>query len=83
MIPTVAQLEVKELSPMLRDANRTLMVAWINADLLNRAQHDVRKSVVLYDEDRMFVHAMDEVPDPELLQRLYDKTTVRYWSVGA
>ena len=43
-------------------------------------QINVRRSVVLYDADKDFVHAMDEVPDEDLLHRLYEATPVRYCS---
>lgn len=51
---TVTEIKVSDLSPLQREVNKSLMVAWINADLLNRASCDVRKSVVLYDADTRF-----------------------------
>lgn len=75
-----AEIDPTELKPMHRELNKSLMVAWINRDLLNRSHHDVRRSVVLYDADKDFVHAMDEVPDEDLLHRLYEATPVRYYS---
>lgn len=79
---TVAEVNVAKLDPLVRKANKALMVAWINADLLNRAQHDVRKSVVLYDAHGCFVYALKELPDPELLVQLRERSVVRYWSKG-
>ena len=67
---------------MLREINEGLMIRWINEDRLNRSHLDVRKSVVLYDETGMFEYAMPDLPDDELLQKLFDQTTIRYWSRG-
>lgn len=78
----VERLDANELSVLQRDANRALMVAWINADLPHRAWCDVDKSTVLYDADRMFVYALDEVPDEFLLKQLREKTVIRHWSEG-
>ena len=75
---------------MLRDINQSLMVQWINADLFNRASHDVRRSVALYDDHQMFVTAFDPDGIPGLavlagnqaaLDALHD-AGVAYWSVG-
>lgn len=75
---------------MLRDINRELMVSWINADLFNRASHDVRRSVALFDDHQMFVTAFDPDGIPGLaviagnqaaLDALHD-AGVAYWSVG-
>lgn len=79
---TVVQLPDKLRDPMTKAANHGLMVAFINADLVNRAHLDVRKSVVLYDDAGVFEYAVAELPSPELLQRLYDQTAIRYWSKG-
>ena len=80
---TVTKIDPVDLSLLQREMNKSLMVAWINADLLNRASCDVRKSVVLYDADKDFVHAIHDEPDEALCQRLFDNTTVRFWSKGA
>ena len=82
MSRVVEQIDPTELGELHRYGNKALMVAWINADLLNRAHHDVRTSVVLYDEDKDFVFALRDVPDQVALQELYERTTVRYYSVG-
>ena len=82
MSRVVEQIDPTELGELHRYGNKALMVAWINADLLTRAHHDVRKSVVLYDADKDFVFALTEVPDEVALQALYDRTTVCYYSVG-
>lgn len=70
--------------------NRGVMVAWINADLLNRADCDVRKSVVLYDEHQVFVMALGTSVSPALFRERLALITdsliragVRYYSVGA
>lgn len=69
--------------------NRGLMVAWINHDLINRADCDIRKSVVLYDADRVFVMAFSTAVTPDIFaDRVHLVTAsmsamgVRYWSVG-
>lgn len=85
MTADTALEELLVTDPMLREVNQGLMVTWINADLLNRANHDVRKSVVLYDEDKMFVAAMPAVmgpvPNPGLSAKLYE-VGVRFYSRG-
>jgi hypothetical protein len=52
----IAFLESTE--PLLVSINRGLMVDWINRDLIGRASHDVRHSIVLYDDAKMFVAAL-------------------------
>lgn len=75
---------------MLSEINRGLMVQWINADLFNRHGYDVRKSIVLYDEHRMFATAFhaDEIPgiavaaeNQTALDTLHG-AGIRYWSHG-
>lgn len=78
----VVELDPAELDVMLRTVNRELMVAWINAELLERAWGDVRKSYVLYDENREFLWAMQEKPDEALLAKLGERTPIRFWSKG-
>lgn len=77
---TVQQITATD--PLLRSINQGLMVSWINADLLNRAHHDIRKSVVFYDEDKMFVTAIPCDPTDDLLSRLFNQTNIRYFSKG-
>ncbi len=74
---------------MRSELNRGVMVAWINADLLNRADCDVRKSIVLYDADRVFVMALGVSVTPDifrdrahLVADSMARAGVRYWSVG-
>lgn len=76
--------EITETDPLRREANHGLMVAWINANLLDRASHDVRTSTVLYDEDKMFILALPEGLELTDQQRanLYESTSVRFWSKG-
>ncbi|EIC63559.1 hypothetical protein [Mycobacteroides abscessus] len=80
----VATLEqLTDHSPFRQKVNRDLMVAWINADLVNRAWGDVRTSTVFYDEAKVFVTAQPrnvEFSDRSA-QALYD-TGIRYWSEG-
>ncbi len=88
--------KLTETDPMRRNANKGLMVHWINADLMHRHTNDVRYSVVFYDEDKLFLGAM-RADDPD--QMMSDIATekgplyagirdslardgVRYWSVG-
>lgn len=78
----VTQLDASSMEALQRTMNKLLMVEWINADLPNRASHDVRKSIVLLDEDGMFVSALKELPDEELLQQIGERTSVRFYSKG-
>jgi hypothetical protein len=74
---------------MRSELNRGVMVAWINADLMNRADCDIRKSIVLYDADRVFVMALGTSVTPEIFRDRMSlvadsmaRAGVRYWSVG-
>lgn len=78
----VPQLDAAELTPLQRQANRALMVSWINADLRTRAHLDVRTAVVLYDGDKMFEYALAGMPDEHLWRELRSMTNVRFWSKG-
>lgn len=80
--PVIEKIDPSELDPLLRTANKSLMVAFINHDLLTRASLDVRHSVVFYDEDKMFRYAGNVDVDDELLTRLAASTDVRYYSIG-
>ena len=79
-----------DITDMIRDnLNRGVMVAWINADLMNRADCDVRRSVVLYDADRVFVMALGVSVTPDIFRDRMPlvadsmaRAGVRYWSVG-
>jgi hypothetical protein len=75
--------------PLRKQANKHLMVAWINARLLDRMGHDVRRSIVFYDDAGTFETALlpeefDALGDKreEFLQRLYAATPIRFWSKG-
>ncbi|OUS97435.1 hypothetical protein [Rhodococcus sp. NCIMB 12038] len=74
--------ELPKQNPMQRKINKGLMVAFINADLLNRANLDVRKSIVLYDADGDFRYALSEMPDETILAKLKTEASVAYWSKG-
>lgn len=72
---------------IMPEINRGLMVQWINADLTARATYDVRTSLALYDADGDFVSALpasiaelDNFDD--IRQKLFDETTVRFYSKG-
>lgn len=83
--PAASLVELTETDPMLRSVNHDLMVRWINSDLINHASNDVRRSVVLYDEDKLFVAALEPdfgpVPPSVLAEKLYS-VGVRYFSKG-
>jgi hypothetical protein len=79
---TVVELPADMRDPLRQTANKGLMVSFINADLLNRAGLDVRKSIVLYDDAGVFEYALDSLPNTEVLQRLYDQTAIRFYSEG-
>jgi hypothetical protein len=77
------------LDALRRTLNRGVMVAWINADLINRAGCDVRKSIVLWDSERNFVMALAPAITPALFRERLPLVTdsmhragIRYWSVG-
>ena len=77
--------EITETDPMRREINHGLMVKFINDNLPASASFDVRKSTVLYDEDKMFVWVLPEImgprPSPGLATSLH-KAGVRYLSIG-
>jgi hypothetical protein len=77
------------LGPLRAKMNKGLMVQWINADLLNRMGHDVRKSIVFYDDMQTFETALTQADWEALgdkretfLEMLAARTPVRYWSKG-
>ncbi|WKW86162.1 hypothetical protein SEA_JONJAMES_189 [Gordonia Phage JonJames] len=82
---TIEELTPSNLSFVHRQMNKELMVAWINADLLNRCALDVRTAHVWYDEDKNFLIASGpETPwplEPEVTMTLH-KYGARYHSVG-
>ena len=81
-ITAFADAEVTETDVLYREMNTGLMVAWINADLLNRASHDVRKSIVLYDMDGDFVYAAGSLFTVEGMWAELWAAGVRSWSRG-
>lgn len=78
----MAVTELSNQNPMNREINRGLMVAFINADLLNRSHLDVRTSIVLYDGDGDFRYALAEMPDEALMASLQERAGIAYWSKG-
>lgn len=89
LIMTVQPLPASNMGPLRAKLNKGLMVHWINADLLSRAGHDVRKSIVFYDDAQTFETALTQADWDALgdkreafLQRLYAATPVRFWSKG-
>ncbi len=76
-------IEITETSPMQREFNKGLAVAYINADLAARAHLDIRTSYFFYDEDKDFYgFALSTRLNDEVLPTLYEKTSIRYWSKG-
>lgn len=80
------------LGPLRKQVNRGAMVAWINHDIINRAGCDIRKSVVLYDAQYVFVMALpaDITADvfasrlaslPNTVAAMH-RAGIRYWSRG-
>lgn len=82
MTQTVTEIDPNKLGAMVREVNRGLMTQFINADLINRASLDVRKSYILYGEDSMFRYALPELPNENQLVDLGAKTDVVHWSKG-
>lgn len=78
----MAVTELTTQDPMRRVINKESMVAFINADLLNRANLDVRKSIVLYGADGDFLYAVPEMPEETLMDNLQAHAGVTYWSKG-
>ena len=58
------------------------MVRFINADPYGRRHLSQRKSFVLYDGRGVFGYALNERPSDGMLRKLYEQTSVRYWSKG-
>lgn len=83
-MPTLAESQIfpKDLSALHRQMNKSLMVAWINQDLINRAQNDVDRSIILYDADKDFAFATRVELDEDTWQMLIERTPIRYWSKG-
>lgn len=85
MTDTAVLEQLTETELRVREVNTGLMVVWINQDLFNRHHHDVRTSLVLYDQDKLFVGALPPVlagkVTPELSASLH-KAGVRYYSTG-
>jgi len=78
---TVVEI-TKSDSVMQKVFNKESAIAWINSGLFDRAHHDIRTSICLYDADKDFVMMLDELPDEAALQRVRVATRVRYWSKG-
>lgn len=86
---TVVELPANLRDPMRQRVNRGLMVQFINGDLFNRGNLDVRKSYVFYDADGLFVVALPYLPAsertahsaPSGMEILYSHG-IRYWSKG-
>lgn len=78
--PAITELTATD--EMKRQINRNLMVSFINHDLVRRANLDVRKSIVFYDDAELFAYALANMPDQELMDRLANETGIRFWSRG-
>lgn len=81
MSETPELTQLTETDPMTREVNHGLMVHWINAKLIDRAHHDVRNSIVIYDSAKTFVAALAKMPDEALTKKLFN-AGIRYWSKG-
>lgn len=83
MSDTAVIEKITTTDPMLRTVNRGLMIQWINADLMSRAGHDIDRSRVFYDADKMFAFAVlrGETVGLKMAEELYTHG-VRYWSEG-
>jgi hypothetical protein len=68
-------------NPMMRQANRSLMMEFINDDLAQRSYLDTVRSIVFYDAEGIFELALANLPNAVVLDRLY-AAGVRYWSRG-
>lgn len=80
---TAAITEIESTSPMMRQVNTGLMVEWINRSLVSRSQFDIRKSLVLYDSDMIFVRAVPPALESQLnLSIALAQQGVRYYSKG-
>ena len=76
---------VDTTNPMLREVNHGLAVMWINADLIERANFDVRRDIILYDDATVFVAMLPIVLGPVLpdsVQAKLYEVGVRSYSVG-
>lgn len=93
--PAIVELDydAPDITDMIRvTLNRGLMVDWINRDLFNRADCDVRKSVVFYDADRVFVMALGTAVTPAMFRDRIEtmpnvvasmaRIGIRYYSIG-
>ena len=92
--PTITELpDGADVLDMLRSSlNRGLMVEWINRDLFNRADCDIRKSVVFYDADRVFRMALGTSVTPATFRARIEtmpnvvasmaRIGIRYYSIG-
>jgi hypothetical protein len=78
----IPELDLDTVDLLVREANRGLMVMFINHNLLERANLDVRSSVVFFDDRHMFEYAMAEMPDEDMQRKLLAHTTVRFWAKG-
>lgn len=80
---TITEIQPQDLNPIQRHFNRHAAVQWINARLIDRAHHDVGRSIAVYDADRDFVALIDaDVFDGTMMFRLATETHVRFWSIG-
>lgn len=77
-------VEITSTGPLQKSMNHSLMVRWINEGLIERGHHDVRKSIVYYDEHKDFVLALANEPKSLSEKTLHDlkEIGVKYWSKG-
>jgi len=80
---TVKRVDPKDIPPFTRNANKGLMIQWINRDLVNRAKCDIHTSYVFYDKDYLFANLVLTLELSELgLRQLFEHTNIRYYSKG-
>lgn len=73
---------IAETSPMLKMYNKQLFIDWINRNLYDRANYDIKKSWFYYNGDMEFVMALNHKLSEEGKKALFDASTVRFYSKG-
>ena len=80
----ILEVQPPQPSAMHLQLQRSLAIAYINADLPKRAGCDVDRSIILYDKDGdvAAVLPVDEQLHNETVQRRLVAAGIRSWSVG-
>ena len=74
--------QIETTSPMQKEFNKGMMVAYINKHLPTTAHLDVRKSFVYYDADKDFVVATENFLEGPGADAAFEKLGIKYWSKG-